>query len=58
MQMEEKLHGPDGKGGESKEGNGKFEKKIEKTKPGSVLDTFFRGVPVAPVTWVTESIFQ
>jgi len=58
MQVDKKLHGPEGKGRESKEGNMKFEKKIEEKKPGSVLDTFFRGVAVAPVTWVLrESIF-
>ncbi|KAK7357153.1 hypothetical protein VNO80_16436 [Phaseolus coccineus] len=38
-EMEEKLHGPDGKGRESKEGNRKFEKKTEEKKPG--YDTSF-----------------
>lgn len=55
--MEEKLHGPDGKDRESKEGNRKFEKKIKKKESGSVLDTFFRGVAVAPVTWVLRDFF-
>lgn len=55
--MEEKLHGPDGKDRESKEGNKKLEKKMEKKESGSVLDTFFRGVAVAPVTWVLRYFF-
>ncbi|BAT94363.1 hypothetical protein VIGAN_08096200 [Vigna angularis var. angularis] len=33
-EMEEKLHGPDGKDRESKEGNRKFEKKTEKKESG------------------------
>ncbi|WVY98194.1 hypothetical protein V8G54_030345 [Vigna mungo] len=36
-EMEEKLHGPDGKDRESKEGNRKFEKKIEKKESATVL---------------------
>ncbi|XP_014514956.1 tRNA pseudouridine(38/39) synthase isoform X1 [Vigna radiata var. radiata] len=38
-EMEEKLHGPDGKDREAKEGNRKFEKKIEKKESG--YDTRF-----------------
>ncbi|KAL9317712.1 hypothetical protein ACSQ67_014229 [Phaseolus vulgaris] len=57
-EVDKKLHGPEGKGRESKEGNMKFEKKIEEKKPGSVLDTFFRGVAVAPVTWVLRESYD